>query len=135
MMVMNMKKNLKADIATTESELCKVQDSIDAQRRELCDLASRMQQFTDLVNIDIPTIEHFDLREFVRLNDVLDAALQDKAEKPAALPKLSTVDIAISSLAGIIAIVIDAFLVGTPEVVKRVTGGRGYCHPLRVAGT
>ena len=69
----------------------------------------------------------------MRLNDVLDAALQDKAEKPAALPKLSTVDIAISSLAGIIAIVIDAFLVGTPEVVKIYKGGERFDGSLLTA--
>lgn len=124
---------MKADITTTESELCNVQDSINAQRQELCDLASRMQQFTDLVEIDIPMLERFDIRGFVKLNDVLDSALQEKAEKPAALPKLSTVDIAISSLAGIIAIVIDAFLVGTPEVVKIYKGGERFDGSLLTA--
>lgn len=126
-------ENLKADITTTESELCNVQDSINAQRQELCDLASRMQQFTDLIEIDIPMLGRFDIRGFVKLNDVLDSALQEKAEKPAALPKLSTVDIAISSLAGIIAIVIDAFLVGTPEVVKIYKGGERFDGSLLTA--
>ena len=55
----------------------------------------------------------------------MDEAIIDK-NKFRKFPKLSNTDVIISSLAGIIAVAIDIFLVGTPEVVKIYKSGENF---------
>jgi len=42
------------------------------------------------------------------------------------LPKLTTQDVVVSSIAGIISVIIDVVFVGTPEVVKVLGGGENF---------
>lgn len=119
-------QSVKSDIVATDLELEKLHKEEVVQRQELNDLTSRIQKLADSMESEIPILQHLEIREIVQLNKGLDDEISMKFPKHPKFPKLSSVDIVISSVAGIIAVAIDMFLVGTPEIVKIYKGGERF---------
>lgn len=96
-------------------------------RQELNDLTRRLQKLSEemeAASISIPMPAPLPKLEIDEVNLLLDATIEET--KSRRLPKLSAADIMISSVAGIVAVAIDVFLVGTPEVVKIYRGGENF---------
>lgn len=90
------------------------------QREHLNELAVRTQMLAHEFGVEIPEIQLLEVQEIRDVNLTIDALLEvaSSGAKAPHFPKLSTTDIVVGSVAGLIAVVLDFFIVGTPEVVK-----------------
>lgn len=90
------------------------------QRKVLNELVARTQRLAQEQSLTIPEVRPLEVQEVLDIDLTLDALLEAKyaGTRAPRFPKLSTTDIVIGSVAGLIAVVLDLFLVGTPEVVK-----------------
>lgn len=133
------KKNARETIINFKPILSRAQDDIlglkveieeekqnqkDATE-EMQDLLRRINCLADTLGVDCK-IQNYNQSQINYLNDTLDSIVIKDFTKCPSFPKLSTSDIVISSVSGIIAVIIDAFLVGTPEVVKIYKGGENF---------
>lgn len=127
---MDLKEELgqtNADLQQTEARTEAILIQETSMRQELNDLTSRLQRLSEDVGelgINIPLPAPLPELQMEELNLLLDETME--GTKRRRLPKLSAVDIMISSIAGIVAAAIDVFLVGTPEVVKIYRGGENF---------
>lgn len=117
--------NLGHDIQGLEEDVRDFTMEENTHRKEINDIALRIQKLAKNAKIDIPL--HFPLQDvtFEELNILLDQSLAVD-EKISKFPKLSNTDMIISCTAGIVAVIIDVFLVGTPETVKIYKGGENF---------
>lgn len=126
---MNIRKELaqtKSDIHQTETSLQFLIIQETATRNELNDLTTRIHDLSKSTGINIPIPAP--LKE-ININDInllLDETIKINETKQRKFPQLSITELVISSIAGIAAIAIDIFLVGTPEVVKIYRGGENF---------
>lgn len=126
---MNIKQELtqtKSDIQQTKTRMQALITQETGTREELNDLTQRLQKLSKnmRVNISLPLpLQEMNINE---VNLLLDESVKIDGTKCKKFPELSTADIIISSMAGIIAAAIDIFLVGTPEIVKIYRGGENF---------
>ena len=113
------------EIRQTESTVNALINDKQGVRNDINDLTARVNKLANGMGVNNLTsniIGDYDVEE---LNLLLDEVLTIKS-KHRKFTKISNTDIVVSSLAGIIAVAIDIFLVGTPEVVKIYKGGENF---------
>lgn len=122
------KKTIRDDLDSAQKHIAQLSEEENYNRREINELIDRIQSVADQNNAKVPKIQKLDLQELDQLNVTLDNSLhaQDTNQKYFKFPKLSSMDVVISSVAGLIAAIIDILLVGTPEVVKIYKGGEHF---------
>ena len=117
---------IKNEIKQAEKSITDFSADANDTRSELNELAMRIDDIARKTGYEIPTT--IPLQE-INTNDIdlsIDVILSSISNTQQKFPKLSATDIVISSIAGIIAVSIDVFLVGTPEVVKIYKGGENF---------
>lgn len=99
------------------------------QRQEINELMNRIQMLAQEGDCPIPEMQPLELRELdalnTKLSDLFMAGTQDDI-KASKLSELSATDVAVSSIAGLVAVVIDVLIIGTPEIVKIYRGGETF---------
>lgn len=136
-----MKPEQYDQIIRYSEQLDPITDSIESLSREASDLAEERRALRREENALIDEIAQLadEMGLPVSLPDKLDEDLSvlnfeiqeaylfaHPGPPPGKFPKLTTEEIILSSIAGLIAVAIDIFLVGTPEVVKIYRGGENF---------
>jgi len=108
------------------SQLFKTNQS---DRSEIDDLLQRMKKLADKMNIQtedisLPDAEGESLN--LQVDDLLLTYKNFPEEKYSKFPKLTTQEIIMCNLIGMISVLIDVIFVGTPEVVKIYRGGEKF---------
>jgi len=126
--------NIKNELEKTESDIRKGAESVNALiadenavRDGINDLTLRARNLGEELGVDTRHLQllpnynpNYDIDE---IDLMLDGIIITGKNKHGKFPKLSSVDVIISCTAGIVAVAIDVFLVGTPEVTKIYRGG------------
>ena len=119
--------------------LSKIEGRIQKLQSEIKILCSAKQETRDDLNMLIKRanrllsasqagnpLDYLPPIEISAFNCFVDSSLSQINKKFKKFPELSASDIAVSSIAGIVAVAIDIFLVGTPEIVKIYKGGENF---------
>ena len=124
--------DIKKDISVVGNEIRQTETSVNILvteeadiRNDLNDLTARIQALANNMGVNVCALNLIDEVSIDEINLLLDEIIiiKDKHRK---FPKLSATDVVISNVAGIVAVAIDVFLVGTPEVVKIYKGGENF---------
>ncbi len=91
-------------------------------RIEINNLISDIKELQKSVGLNCMNINYLKTGDIKELNCCIDEAIDYKYKKSSKFPKLNSEEIVISSVAGIIAGIIDILLVGTPEIEKIYNG-------------
>lgn len=107
-----------------------IENDIDATSQEIDGLIHRAEKLANEVNIalNMPLSEVKKTETIKELNCIIDGKLgEDISENNyQKFPKLSSIDVIISSISGLVAVVIDCIFVGTPDIVKIYKGGEKF---------
>lgn len=98
------------------------------QRQDLNDLIERIKKLDENGYGEISKIQLLEIPEITNINLTIDSLMRERYKelKCSRFSKLTTTDIIVSSVAGLIAVAIDVMLVGTPEVVKIYRAGERF---------
>ncbi len=118
--IKNKLDNLGDEIIQTDKSINNVASEMNNIRTDANDLVKRIQTLAKVTETDILDVSELDSIEISELNFALDDVLFDVDASYKKFPKLSTSDIVVSCMAGIIAVAMDVFIVGIPE-----TQGKG----------
>ena len=118
---------IEEDIRQTQESIKDIAAEVNNNRKELIDLDKRIRKLAEGAGADMPAPLHLqeisiDIEE---IDFLLDDVLSEINKKHKKFPKLSAEDMVVSSVAGITAVAIDVFLVGTPKIT-RIKGGEKF---------
>lgn len=115
-------------LINTELDITQLLIEENNDRCEINDLLSRVQTLANDLGTDLPKMQQLEIIEMHQLNRTLDSLLEVKLpdQKHPKFPPLAPEDVVVSSIAGLVAVAIDIFFVGTPEVVKISGGGERF---------
>ena len=102
--------------------------SIEAEkdlRDDILALDKELKQLSDMLNIPVvdSSLDKIDLEHLER---EVDLSMADYFPKAKAFPPMSSVDYTVAAIAGLLSVIIDVVLVGTPDVVKLYKGGENF---------
>lgn len=116
------------DINDVETKLRKVESDVLDNHEDLADLIRRIEKLSPTVTVHIENEINSEDKSI--LNEQIDELLLSNSnfvdEKFNKFPKLSSQDITVGILAGVLSTIIDIIFVGTPEVVKLYRGGENF---------
>lgn len=118
-------EELKDEIHAADGYVSEAAENCNSNRAELNDLQAEIENLAKAVGAEIP---HTELLEQVlsKVNDEVDDLVYVPSRKIKAFPRLSAAEILISSVSGLISVLIDVVLVGTPEIVKIYRGEQRF---------
>jgi len=125
---MDIKKELYEMEATIDQTRKYIVDSVletNEMRSNLNDISSRIDTLAKVTGANIPCLPPLQEMKIEEIDCAINSILL-QSKKYKKIPKLSSTDIVVGSLTGIIAVAIDVFMVGTPEIVKIYKGGENF---------
>lgn len=120
---------VKGDIKDLEKEIIQIESDMKEEHREINILLQRMKSTASDMGIpieEIPALEENCKSLNIQIDDLLLVNTESSNKKYSKFPKLSTQDVIVCSLAGMLSTLIDVIFVGTPEVVKIYKGGENF---------
>lgn len=108
------------ELVELDQDLLAQREDAQAQREAMNELMRRVQNLANEWKAQIPDMQQLETQDVLDINLSLDRLLEENNldTKAPLFPKLTTEDVIISSVAGLIATVLDVMFVGTPEIVK-----------------
>ncbi len=118
MTVMSKKEDLhkfKSDITQSQELSEELRQSVNIQRSEMSELNERMEALFVEAGVENSASKYTELVQIDEFNRLVDVKLADKSEEFSRFPELSGIELTVSALAGIVAVIIDVCFVGTPK--------------------
>lgn len=114
-----------SDLTLSALELSEAAEAESDIRNSVNNLISEVNNLADYLGVNVSGQEPLPDID-IAFNDEIDQAILDVNQKGKNYPALSNEELIVSALAGILSVIIDVVLVGTPEVVKIYRGGENF---------